>query len=259
MNNPSRGKTIVRILLAVLVLAGLIILFKTLPVREWLTGKNGAITWIEEQGTVGYLIFIVLYIVLTVLAGPAWLITLAAGLVYGLIKGTILVSIGSVLGASAAFLIGRHLARKAIARKVEGKPKFKAIDAAVAQRGFFIVLLTRLSPVFPFTLLNYAYGLTGVSFWRYFFASWIGMLPGTFMYVYLGSLGNTVTEGAETGQLILRIVGFAATAAVTVYITKIARKALVSACPDGKCLQDTGNMKTGEKDKLPEKQPSFKE
>lgn len=258
MDKLSRKKTVVKVMLAVLVLAGLIILFKTLPVRQWLTGENGAITWIEKQGTVGYLIFIALYIVLTVLAGPAWLITLAAGLVYGLIKGTILVSIGSVLGASAAFLIGRHLARGAIARKVEGKPKFRAIDAAVARRGFFIVLLTRLSPVFPFTLLNYAYGLTGVRFWRYFFASWIGMLPGTFMYVYLGSLGNAVTEGAETGKLILRIIGFAATAAVTVYITKIARKALISACPDGKCLTDNDTNSPG-KGKSPVTQPSSKE
>jgi uncharacterized membrane protein YdjX (TVP38/TMEM64 family) len=227
---------ILKISLLIFVLLALVIAFRMLPLREWLVGENGVITWLEGLGPAGYLAFILLYIVLTVLAGPAWLITLAAGLVYGLAKGTVLVSIGSILGASAAFLIGRYLAREAIARKVADKPKFRSIDAAVAERGFFIVLLTRLSPVFPFTLLNYAYGLTGVRFWRYFFASWIGMLPGTFMYVYLGSLGNTVSAGADTGKLILRIAGFIATAAVTVYITRIARKAIVNTCPGGECF-----------------------
>jgi len=227
----------VKVVLLILVLAGLIIVFKIFPVKEWLVGENGLITWIEKQGTLGYLIFIGVYIILTVLAGPAWLLTIAAGLVYGLLGGTILVSIGSILGATVAFLIGRYLARDAIARKVEQNAKFKSIDDAVGQRGFFIVFLTRLSPIFPFTLLNYAYGLTKVNLSKYFFASWIGMLPGTVMYVYIGSLGNAVTEGATTGKLILKIAGFAATVAVTIYITKVARRALSRTCSDGECLE----------------------
>ena len=233
----KKGGRIVKIILLIIILAGLIVVFKTFPVKEWLVGENGLITWIEQQGTLGYLIFIGVYILLTVLAGPAWLLTIAAGLVYGLIGGTVLVSIGSILGATAAFLIGRYLARDAIARKVEQNVKFKSIDDAVGERGFFIVLLTRLSPIFPFTLLNYAYGLTKVNLTKYFFASWIGMLPGTVMYVYIGSLGNAVTEGADTGKLILKIAGFAATVAVTIYITKVARKALSNTCVDGECLQ----------------------
>ncbi|MDP8235697.1 MAG: TVP38/TMEM64 family protein [Candidatus Erginobacter occultus] len=236
MTEKKKSHLVWKLLILAAVLAGLVIAYRTFPVREWLVGESGLITWIEGLGTLGYLAFILLYILLTVLAGPAWLITLTAGLVYGLVRGTVLVSIGSILGASAAFLIGRYLVREAIARKVADKPKFQSIDAAVAERGFFIVLMTRLSPVFPFTLLNYAYGLTGVHFWRYFFASLIGMLPGTFMYVYIGSLGNTVSEGAETGKLILRIAGFIATAAVTIYITRIARKAIVNACPGGECF-----------------------
>ncbi len=233
---PKQPRRLVKFLLPALVLAGLVIAYRTLPVREWLAGESGLITRIEGLGPAGWAIFIAVYILLTVLAGPAWLFTMAAGLVFGLGRGTVLVSIGSVLGATAAFLLGRYLAREAIAGKVAGNPRFRSIDAAVAERGFYIVLLTRLSPVFPFTLLNYAYGLTGVSLGKYFFASWIGMLPGTVMYVYLGSLGQAVTREADTGMLLLRIAGFVATAAVTLYITRIARRAIVNACPGGECF-----------------------
>ena len=173
MAEKAKGSRIIKIILLIIILAGLIIVFKTFPVKEWLVGENGLLPWIEQQGTMGYLIFIGVYIILTVLAGPAWLLTIAAGLVYGLVGGTVLVSIGSILGATAAFLIGRYLARDAIARKVDQNAKFKSIDEAVGERGFFIVLLTRLSPIFPFTLLNYAYGLTKVDLSKYFLASWI--------------------------------------------------------------------------------------
>ena len=246
MTEKSKGSRIVKIILLIIILVGLIVIFKTFPVKEWLVGDNGLITWIEQQGTLGYLIFIGVYILLTVLAGPAWLLTIGAGLVYGLLGGTVLVSIGSILGATAAFLIGRYLARDAIARKVEQNAKFKSIDEAVGERGFFIVLLTRLSPIFPFTLLNYAYGLTKVDLSKYFFASWIGMLPGTVMYVYIGSLGNAVTEGATTGKLILKIAGFVATVAVTIYITKVAHKALSNTCVAGECLQKEEEKETAE-------------
>ncbi len=238
MAEKKKSSLAIKLLILAAVLAGLVIAYRTFPVREWLVGESGLITRIESLGPAGWLVFIAVYILLTVLAGPAWLLTMAAGLVFGLVKGTILVSIGSVLGAVAAFLIGRYLARDAIAKKVAGKPRFRSIDRAVGERGFFIVLLTRLSPIFPFTLLNYAYGLTGVSLGKYFFASWIGMLPGTVMYVYLGSLGNAVTREADTGMLILRIAGFAATVAVTLYITRIARKAIANACPGGECILD---------------------
>ena len=156
MNENKKGSLIVKIVVLILILAGLIIVFKTFPVKEWLVGENGLITWIEKQGTIGYLIFIGVYIVLTILAGPAWLLTIAAGLVYGLLGGTVLVSIGSILGATGAFLIGRYLARDVIARKVEQNAKFKSIDEAVGERGFFIVLLTRLSPIFPFIVPAFA-------------------------------------------------------------------------------------------------------
>ncbi|RME03124.1 MAG: TVP38/TMEM64 family protein, partial [Deltaproteobacteria bacterium] len=163
---------------------------------------------------------------------PGSLLTLGAGAVFGVVKGTIYVSIGSTLGAVLAFLVGRHLARGWVAEKIAGNEKFEAIDEAVGREGWKIVLLTRLSPIFPFNLLNYAYGVTRVSLRHYFLASWIGMLPGTLMYVYLGSLaGDLATLGAGTGtktpaQWGLTLVGLAATVAVTIYVTRIARRAL---------------------------------
>src|SRR4029434_5373395 len=115
-------------------------------------------------------------------------LTRGAGVVFGVLRGSIIASIAAALGAASAFLVSRYLARAWVARKIERNPKFKAIDEAVAKEGWKIVILTRLSPVFPFNVMNYTFGLTRVSFWEYFFASWIGMMPGTVLYVYVGSL-----------------------------------------------------------------------
>jgi uncharacterized membrane protein YdjX (TVP38/TMEM64 family) len=168
---------------------------------------------------------------------PGSLLTLAAGFAFGVVTGTVAVSLGSIAGASAAFWAGRTLVRGLIEEKVARTPRFRALDQAVAERGFKIVLLTRLSPVFPFTLLNYAFGLTRVRFRDYFFASWIGMLPGTVMYVYLGSAVKSLADlaaGRVEGGLGARVlfgVGLAATVAVTVYVTRVARQALRQALP----------------------------
>jgi len=148
--------------------------------------------------------------------------------VFGVVWGSIYVSIASTLGATAAFLVGRYLARDAIARKIEGNERFAAIDKAVAGEGWKIVGLTRLSPVFPFTLLNYAFGLTQVKLRDFVLASWIGMMPGTIMYVYLGSLAQAATgdRARTTGEWVLYSVGLLATVVVTVFVTRVAKKAL---------------------------------
>ncbi len=197
--------------------------------QQWLLN---ALEWINSQGAIGGIVFILLYIVATVAFLPGSILTLGAGVVFGVFLGSLYVFIGATIGATAAFLVGRYLARGWVANKIAGNQKFAAIDRAVGREGLKIVLLTRLSPVFPFNLLNYAYGLTGVSLQDYFFGS-VGMLPGTIMYVYLGSLaGNLATLGAgeqtsnPTVEWAIRIIGLIATVAVTVYVTKIARKAL---------------------------------
>ncbi|ERT06489.1 hypothetical protein M595_3578 [Lyngbya aestuarii BL J] len=188
--------------------------------------------WIANLGYWGPVAFIVVYILATVLFLPGSILTLGAGAIFGIFTGSIYVSIGSVAGATCAFLVGRYLARGWVAKKIAGNQKFKAIDEAVAREGWKIVGLTRLSPIFPFNLLNYSFGLTKVSLRDYVVASWIGMIPGTIMYVYIGSLaGELATLALEersktTGEWILYGVGLVATVAVTVYVTKIARKAL---------------------------------
>ncbi|MDZ8056560.1 MAG: TVP38/TMEM64 family protein [Aulosira sp. ZfuVER01] len=191
-----------------------------------------ALQWIDSLGSVGAIAFIALYIIATVAFLPGSILTLGSGVVFGVVWGSLYVFIGATLGATAAFLVGRYLARGWVSRKISGNKKFAAIDNAVGKAGLKIVLLTRLSPIFPFNLLNYAFGITGVSLKDYFIGS-VGMIPGTIMYVYIGSLaGNLARIGTEaqptnpTIQWAIRIIGFIATVAVTIYITRIAKKAL---------------------------------
>jgi pyruvate/2-oxoglutarate dehydrogenase complex dihydrolipoamide dehydrogenase (E3) component/uncharacterized membrane protein YdjX (TVP38/TMEM64 family) len=218
------------ILLAVLVVFILALL--VLPVKQWLVS---ALEWTQGLGLWGPVFVAAFYIIACVLFLPGSVLTLGAGFLFKVIVGTITVSIGSTLGACAAFLVGRTIARNWISKKVAANEKFAAIDDAVGRQGFKIVLLTRLSPVFPFNLLNYAFGLTKVSFWKYALASWIGMLPGTLMYVYFGaglrSLADVAAGNVETGVAgkIFFWFGMAATIVVTVFVTRLARKALKEA------------------------------
>jgi len=210
---------------AVALIAAAIVAFKYFDGQELL---KQAIDWVGQLGRWGPIIFIAIYILAAVLFIPGSVLTLGAGAVFGVVWGSIYVSIASTLGATAAFLVGRYLARDAIARKIEGNQRFAAIDKAVAKEGWKIVGLTRLSPVFPFTLLNYAFGLTQVKLRDYVLASWIGMMPGTVMYVYIGSLAQAATGERErtTGEWVLYGVGLLATVVVTVFVTRIAKKAL---------------------------------
>lgn len=193
---------------------------------------NGLLTWIEGLGPAGPLVFIGVYILASVLFIPGSILTLGAGALYGVGWGTVYVSVGSTLGATAAFLIGRYAARDWVARQIEGNERFQAIDRAIGGQGWKIVGLMRLSPVLPFNLLNYGLGTTRVGFRDYFFASWLGMIPGTIMFVYVGSLaGNLARMGAGTasrgpGQWALFAVGLVATAIVTIYVTKISKAEL---------------------------------
>ena len=198
-----------------------------------------ALEWIKDLGPAGMGVYAGLYILACVFFVPGSILTLGAGAIYGVVAGSLLVSVSSTLGATAAFLVGRYVARNWIEKKIEGNARFSAIDDAVADEGWKIVGLTRLSPIFSFNLLNYAYGLTRVSLREYVLASWIGMLPGTVMYVYLGSLaGDLASLGAETehtktpGEWAMYGVWLVATILVTVYVTKIAKKALAEKIHD---------------------------
>ncbi len=193
---------------------------------------KGSLQWVSGLGIWGPVIFTAIYILATVLLIPGSILTLGAGVVFGVVKGSVIVSTAATLGATCAFLVGRYLARDLVAKKIEGNLKFKAVDEAVAKEGWKIVGLVRLSPVFPFNVLNYVFGLTRVTLRDYFFASWIGMIPGTVMYVYIGSLAGDIARlgsGERTrspAEWALYVVGLIATIAVSLYVTRIARRAL---------------------------------
>ncbi|MBW4657885.1 MAG: TVP38/TMEM64 family protein [Drouetiella hepatica Uher 2000/2452] len=195
---------------------------------------QNSLDWIQGLGAVGAIAFMALYAVATIALVPGSVLTLGAGAVFGVLQGALYVFVGACLGATLAFLIGRYWVRDWVARRIAENAKFKAIDQAIGREGFKIVLLTRLSPVFPFTLLNYALGITGVSL-RDYILGFVGMIPGTLLYVYLGSLaGNLAAIGSSTQPAAIwaiRVVGFIATVTVTLYVTRIARKAL-AAIPD---------------------------
>lgn len=191
--------------------------------------------WVDGLGFWGPAVFALGYVAAVVAFVPASLLTLAAGAIFGIGEGVAIVFASATLGSSLAFLISRYFARAAVERRLEGNERFAAIDRAVGAQGRRIVFLLRLSPVFPFNLLNYALGLTRVRFADYVVAS-LGMLPGTLLYVYSGKVGADVAAaagGAETGrdvgQTILLVVGLVATVAVTLTITRIARRALAEA------------------------------
>lgn len=188
--------------------------------------------WIDSIGAIGPIVFVVLYILVTVLLVPGSILTLGAGALFGVLWGTIYVSVGSTLGATAAFLVGRYFMRDWVAAKIAKSERFSAVDEAIGREGGKIVFLLRLSPIFPYNFSNYAFALTKVSVGSYMLASWIGMIPGTIMYVYIGSLIESLAAlGAEgrartTAEWILYGVGLVATVTVTVYVTRLARRAI---------------------------------
>ncbi len=219
----------------VVVVLGLLVMAGHLHLQRPL---RSALAWIAGLGPLGVLWFVGLYVAACVLLIPGSILTLGAGVVFGILRGSIVVSIAATLGAGAAFLVGRYLARDWVARRIAGNARFIAVDEAVAREGWKIVLLARLSPVLPFNLLNYGFGLTKVSFKAYLLASWAGMIPGTILYVYIGSLAGSLANvggGARArgaGEWILYGVGLAATVVVTIFVTRLARAALGGRIPN---------------------------
>lgn len=216
-------------------LAVMIILAKQLGVASGIAATLQLILMqIDSWGVWAPIGFIGIYNIATILLIPGSVMTLGSGVLFGVVWGSIYVFIAATLGATFAFLIGRYFARAWVTRKVQNSPKFQAIDNAIAREGLKIVLLTRLSPVFPFNLLNYALGITQVSLKDYILGSF-GMIPGTILYVYIGSLAGSIAmigmqpeidPQAQIWKWIFQIIGFIATVAVTVYVTKIAKTAL---------------------------------
>ncbi len=227
---PSRPRAIARVVLILAAIAVVLVVAR----------RAGAYlpqfaAWVDGLGIWGPVVFIFGYALAVVAFVPGSLLTLAAGAIFGLVQGVIYVFIAATLGAAAAFLVARYVARQAVERRLAGNARFAAIDRAIGAQGRKIVFLLRLSPLFPFTLLNYALGLTRVRFADYLIAS-IGMLPGTMLYVYYGKLAGDVAALAggaavekDAAYYAVLGLGLVATVAVTTVITRTAQRALAEA------------------------------
>jgi uncharacterized membrane protein YdjX (TVP38/TMEM64 family) len=214
------------ILLAVIVIA-LSVASALLPVKDWIRAFTN---WVQHLGPAGVVVFILAYALATVLFLPGWIFTVGAGLVYGIVGGTLVALSGAIIGATLAFIIARYFLRKNIEEYTKKNARFKAIDEAIGKNGWKIVGLLRLSPLIPFNLSNYFYGITSIGLLAYVAVSAIGMIPGTLLYAYLGAIGKAGVSGGKTqhtpAQYVLLGVGLIATIAVTILVSRIAKNAL---------------------------------
>jgi uncharacterized membrane protein YdjX (TVP38/TMEM64 family) len=232
-SSAASKSAISRLVALIIIVVALFLAMRFLPVQQWLRNFND---WVGQMGVAGIFIFIGVYAIATVLLAPGAILTIGAGFAFGLWRGFLAVSAGATLGASLPFLVARFIARDKVEAIAKGSEKFRNIDNAIGKQGAKLVFLLRLSPVIPFNLSNYFYGLTSVKFWPYVLASWIGMMPGTFLYVYIGTAGKAAVSAAAGGEAIkhgwqywaFMSVGLAATIIVTIWVTKIARDALKS-------------------------------
>jgi uncharacterized membrane protein YdjX (TVP38/TMEM64 family) len=229
MPQPKVRSTYIRIAFGAAAVALVLILGWVLPVRQWTIALAERI---RGAGLIGVLIFAAVYVAAAVMLVPGSLLTMAAGFAYGPVGGLLVASPASVVAATTAFLLGRTALRGWTQKRIARSARTRALDRAVGRNSFKFILLLRLSPVIPFNLLNYVLGLSDVPLGRYVVASFVGMLPGTWLYVYLGSLATTAAgltyagRGAGPARLALMIAGLIATAVAVLLITRAARRML---------------------------------
>ena len=206
-----------------LLLTGIIIWALVIPSSSLQLQKF--INYIQSTGPISILLFILCYVAATVIFVPGLILTLGAGAVFGIWKGFLLVSIASTIAASAAFLVGRQFTGKWLLSKIGQNSRMNALRDAIESEGWKIVLLARLSPLIPYTMLNYMFSLTSIRFSHYVIASWLGMIPGTLIYVYIGSLGSLGTDREKTAiEWMLIATGIIATATGIILISRAASK-----------------------------------
>jgi uncharacterized membrane protein YdjX (TVP38/TMEM64 family) len=226
-------KTRTKLAIFVLLLVAVVLAARFFPLSLWL---NSFLEWVRALGFIGALLYFFVYVLGTVLFVPGTALTLGSGLLFGVLWGTLLVSLASVSGATLAFLIARSFGREWTRKRIERYPRFNIIDRAIGENGFKLVLLMRLQPVFlPFAILNYALGLTRVRLRDYVLASWIGMLPATTLYVYIGtslkSISDLIQGKSPSGnhwQQLLFWGGLVLSAVLVFVFTRIAKQALRS-------------------------------
>lgn len=218
-----------QVVVAALLLAAIVAVAAGWPLGPWIAR---AAAWVEQHRGIAGALFVAIYVLAAVLVVPGSILTLASGYLFGLPLGVALTSAGSMLGAAAAFLVGRFVARDWVEQRIAARPNFRALDAAMRHDGFVIMLLARLSPLIPYNLLNYGLSITAARFRDYLLASWIGMLPAIVVYVYTGSFAKSLATLASTGRAptwaahSLLALGFAATVALAVLITRRATRIL---------------------------------
>jgi len=236
------------------VAAGLIVAWLRLPVLSCVVNFLGCV---ERAGMWGPVLLCLFYVVCCILLIPASIPTLAAGFLFGVGIGSATAIVGGTAGACAAFLVGRTLARRWVARRVAHGRRFAALDTAIGEHGFKIVLLTRLSPISPLVVLNYMFGLTKVSFWEYAAGSLIGMIPGTVLFVYFGAGLRSLAEvrafsrgqgpGGETERVVFWI-GLAITVVIVVILARLAHNVLRQVVPESKQTVQEHSTGAPEKD-----------
>ena len=200
-----------------------------------MTWTTGLFEWLAQAGPIGVAIYAAVFVAAAVCLVPGSILTIGAGAAYGLVWGTLIASTASAVAAIAAFLLARTIGRRRVAAWALADRRVAALDAAIGDHGLKLVILVRLSPLIPFNVLNYALGMTRVRLRDYALGSFLGMLPITVLYVYIGSLAGQLASlargTAQAGPLghVVSALGLAATVAVTVYVTRLARRALDSA------------------------------
>jgi uncharacterized membrane protein YdjX (TVP38/TMEM64 family) len=226
----KEGSSRLRWILLAAAVVGIFVATRLLPVGDWLRDFQ---SWVAHKGIWGGIVYGVVYTVAVLLFVPGSVLTIGAGLVFGLGWGTVIVSLASTAAAALAFLIARYVARERVEALAKRNQKFRAIDHAIREKGWRVVALLRLSPLVPFSISNYLYGLTPVAFGPYVLASWIAMLPATVLYVWIGAAGKAAADagggqGKTPVEWALLGAGLVATAVVTVMITRAARRQLAA-------------------------------
>ncbi|MEL6751469.1 MAG: TVP38/TMEM64 family protein [Pseudomonadota bacterium] len=222
---PNAGLPWTKIAIGIAVLVGLVAAYRLLPIGEWVESFR---LWVEGLGVLGIAVFIVVYALTTFALVPGSILTLAAGVAFGL-WGFPIVIVGATLGSALSFLAARYVFHDRVQEKVADYPKFNAVNQAIGEEGWKVVGLLRLSPALPFSLQNWFLGLTPVGFLPAQLATFFGIMPGTLLYVWIGSLGGQAAAGGgdtSTLKYVVFAAGILATLAVTVLVTKKAKAKL---------------------------------
>ena len=212
---------IIRAVVGVALFVALLVAIRTLPLAAWLEDLK---TWVAGAGVLGYVVYVLTYIVCCVLVIPALALTLGAGAIFGFAVGSVIVIIGATLGATAAFLLARTVLRQRVERITANHVKFRALDRAITREGTKIMWLVRLSGFPPFTWVNYAFGLTGIRLMPYLVTTFFGIIPGTLAFTWAGAAGAAALSG--TGNRIVLIVTAVGAILVSVFIARIALQAI---------------------------------